>query len=657
MTSGTMTDPSPRLFRFAVLGPLRAWRGGDQLDLGPIRQQALLAALLLRPDLPVSRRELLDGVWGTEPPGSGSKIVPVYVHRLRRCLGTLGEGPHDSVIGRDRGGYRFVGGGARVDAMRLDRLAAEAATAGRSGDLEAAVKAYARALGLFQGEPLAGLPGPFAEAERLRLEERRLTLLQEKAECQLRLGRHVEAAAELHALTATHQHSEPLAALLMRALYGSGRQADALAVYAQLRRRLVDDLGVEPGERLRRVHQAVLRADDETLGLVPRREPAGANREPAAPRHEPAGADGEPAAADRDRARIPRTAPQARRVPDELPADAGEIVGRDEELALLTGGAGGAAVTVAAVDGVAGAGKTALAVRAARSMCGGHPDGCLFVALHGHSERRDAVSPERVLRRLLRAIGVQDSSDDLDELVAFWRSATAGLRLLLVLDDAAGADQVRPLLPAGAGSRVLVTSRHRLVGLDVDRRVSLGPLAPEAAEALLARIVGGRRAEAERDAVRELARLCDRLPLALRIAGARIQSRPAWTIGHLAHRMADDDRRLEELTAEDRSVEAAFRLSYLRLPAAERHAFRALGRAPAVEIGHRTLAATLGWAAHRAERALENLVDASLVQQPSAHRYLLNGLVALYARRLAAEERHVAGRGGLVAVRSTPGGF
>ncbi|MBG6092997.1 AfsR/SARP family transcriptional regulator [Actinomadura viridis] len=636
MTSGTMTDPSPRHFRFAVLGPLRAWRDGDQLDLGPIRQQALLAALLLRPDLPVSRRELLDGVWGTEPPGSGSKIVPVYVHRLRRCLGTLGEGPHDSVIGRDRGGYRFVSGGTRVDAMRLDEIAAEAATARGSGDLASAVKAYARALGLFQGEPLAGLPGPFAEAERLRLEERRLTLLQEKVECQLRLGRHVEAAGELHALTATHQHSEPLAALLMRALYGSGRQADALAVYAQLRRRLVDDLGVEPGERLRRVHQAVLRADDETLGLAPRREPA---------------------ATERERARVPRTAPHARRVPDELPADVGEIVGRDEELALLSGGAGATAVTVAAVDGVAGAGKTALAVRAARSMCGGYPDGCLFVALHGHSERRDAVPPERALRRLLRAIGVQDSSDDLDELVAFWRSATAGLRLLLVLDDAAGADQVRPLLPAGAGSRVLVTSRHRLVGLDVDRRVSLGPLAPEAAEALLARIVGGRRAEGERDAVRELARLCDRLPLALRIAGARIQSRPAWTIGHLAHRMADDDRRLEELTAEDRSVEAAFRLSYLRLPAAERHAFRALGRAPAVEIGHRTLAATLGWAAHRAERALENLVDASLVQQPSAHRYLLNGLLALYARRLAAEERHVAGRGGLVAVGSAPGGF
>ncbi|TDC46682.1 hypothetical protein E1281_27475 [Actinomadura sp. KC345] len=618
-----MPAPAPRPLDFTVLGPLRAWRDGTRLDLGPIRQQALLAALLLRPDMTVSGRELLDGVWGAEPPGSGSKIVPVYVHRLRRRLGAVDDCPRESVIARERGGYRFVSRESTLDLTRLDQIADEAAAAKITGDLTAAVSACQRALELFQGEPLAGLPGPFAEAERLRLEERRLTLLQEKVECQFQLGRPVDAIGELHAQIAKHAHSETLTALLMRALYGSGRQADALTAYSQLRHRLVEDLGVEPGERLRSVHQAVLRGDDAALGLIPR---------------------GEPRAGERSQTR------STRHVPDELPAGVGDLVGRQEELDLLTCGD----PAVSAVDGVAGAGKTALAVRAARQLCHRYPDGCLFVDLHGHSEHREALPPERVLRRLLRAIGAAHAFDDLDELVAFWRSATAGLRLLLVLDNASGADQVRPLLPAGADSRVLVTSRHRLVGLDVDRRISLGPLTRQAAEELLTRIVGAERAAREPDAMGELARLCDRLPLALCIAGARIQSRPAWAIGHLVRRMADDERRLAELTAEDRSVEAAFRLSYARLPAAERHAFRALGTTPAGQAGHRALAATLGWAAHRAEQALENLVDASLVQQPSVHRYRLQGLLALFARRLAAEEHQVPGREGPVTVGTAP---
>ncbi|MGW2307955.1 AfsR/SARP family transcriptional regulator, partial [Actinomadura luteofluorescens] len=343
MTSATMPDPAPRLLDFTVLGPLRAWRGGTRLDLGPLRQQALLAALLLRPDMTVSQRELLDGVWGVEPPGSGSKIVPVYVHRLRRCLGTLGEGAQEPVIARERGGYRFVSRGTAVDVMRLDEAADEAAAARRSGDLEAAASACLDALGLFQGEPLAGLPGPFAEAERLRLEERRLTLLQEKVECQFQLGRFEDAVGELHALIPKHPHSESLTSLLMRALYGSGRQADALAAYSHLRRRLVEDLGVEPGERLRRVHQAVLRGDEAALDLVSRDETGrGAS------------------------ARVP----SARRVPDELPAEVGELVGREDELALLTG----PGPAVAAVDGVAGAGKTAL-VRAGAGRAGRVPAG------------------------------------------------------------------------------------------------------------------------------------------------------------------------------------------------------------------------------------------------------------------------------------------
>ncbi|MBN6041049.1 BTAD domain-containing putative transcriptional regulator [Amycolatopsis sp. 195334CR] len=248
--------------RLSVLGPPRAWRGTEPVDLGPVRQQALLAALALRPDVTVTCAELLDAVWGLEPPAA--KVVPVYVYRLRKCLQTGDESP-DAVIGRDRGGYRLAGAAVQVDSVRLAELATEAAALRRDGDLVAAVARYASALALFRGEPLAGLPGPFAEGERRRLGERRIALLQGRLECLVRLGRYAEAIGELSALTSEHPHSEPLAALLMRALYGSGRRADALGVFQRLRRRLVDDLGVEPSDLVGRVHQAVLRGDDAQL--------------------------------------------------------------------------------------------------------------------------------------------------------------------------------------------------------------------------------------------------------------------------------------------------------------------------------------------------------------------------------------------------------
>ncbi|MBB5850761.1 BTAD domain-containing putative transcriptional regulator [Amycolatopsis umgeniensis] len=585
--------------RFEVLGPLRAWQGETRLDLGPVRQQAVLAALLLRPDVTVSHHELTDGLWERPPE---SNVLPVYVRRLRDCLDTSGQKPRDSVIVSDRGGYRFASGGVRLDVARLEEIAVVAAAAEETGDFITAVDTFADALGLFHGEPLTGLPGAFVQGERRRLEERRLLLLRRKLRAQLKLGRFDEVIGELSALVSADPPSEPLAALLMRALYGGGRQAEALEVFTDVRERLVEQLGVEPGEELRQVQEAVLRGDDALLGVSQRKE-------------------------------------TPRRIRNELPATNGELVGREREFALLVEDGDPEAVTVDAVDGVPGAGKTTLAVRAAHRLRESYPDGALFVDLHGYTEGREPVTPERALRRLLRAVGVEDGAmpDDLDELAASWRAATVHLRLLLVLDNAESAGQVRPLLPSGPGSRVLVTSRRRLSGLDADRRVSLGALGLEAAERLLGRIVGAPRAEGERFAVRALAGLCGRLPLALRIAGARLQNRPMWTFKDLVDRMSDDERRLGELTAEDRSVEVALRLSYEQLRPAEQRAFGVLGLTPTPEFDRLSVAALLDCSPAEAERQLESLVDASLVQEPASGRYRLHDLVGVYARRLAGE--------------------
>ncbi|MGW2343708.1 AfsR/SARP family transcriptional regulator [Streptomyces sp. NPDC001661] len=618
-------DPRPH---FALLGPPQAWRGGGALELGPVREQALLVALLLRPGRTVGRQQLLDGVWGTEPPGTGTRVIPVYVHRLRRRLDLRGQ--TRSVIETVRGGYRFVPGSASVDVARWEAGVAEAHAARNSGDLGAAVDAWSRALELFRGEPLAELPGPFAEGERLRLTEQRLLAAQEKADCLLRSGRHAEALAELFSLTTAHPYNEALATLLMRALHAANRQADALDVYATVRRRLVDGQGVEPGAELRRVHAAVLRGDD------PSPLDEAAPPRPTVPR--------------------PRTddSPRKHRARYELPVDTSNFTGRDRQHQLLVAPADAQEVTVRAVDGMAGVGKTALVVRAARALRGRYPDGCLFVELHGHREDRETAGRQRVLRRLLRAVGAGEGQDseDLDELAASWRAATVSLRLLLVLDDAARAEQVRPLLPAGPGSLVMVTSRRRLTGLDVDRRVSLSPLGIDEATELLTRMVGseseeegtaedaaateaGAPADRERAAVRELATLCGRLPLALRIVGARIQDRPPWAVEALAARLTDDERRLDELAVEDRSVAAAFDVSYAQLPAADQRAFRVLGLSPTVRLDRLTLAALLDRPPPDAERALENLAEASLAQRVTVDRYRLHDLVAVYARRVA----------------------
>ncbi|MFC8595181.1 BTAD domain-containing putative transcriptional regulator [Streptomyces atroolivaceus] len=251
--------------RLSMLGPLRAWRDGRPLDLGHLRQQAVLAALALGAGRSLSQQELLDDVWGMEPPVAN--VVPVYIYRLRKAL-RAGDGP-DSVIERGLRGYQLVSGAVDVDVARMEELVTGIGKAGRAGDPLEAVRLCAQALELFRAEPLAGLPGPVAELERLRLTERRIAIVQRKLTWQLRLGQDSEAIDELSALSAAQPFNESLAAMLMRALYRTGRQADALRVFERARRLLADDLGVAPSRMLRRAHQMILRGDEAGLGLIP----------------------------------------------------------------------------------------------------------------------------------------------------------------------------------------------------------------------------------------------------------------------------------------------------------------------------------------------------------------------------------------------------
>ncbi|MFF5712404.1 BTAD domain-containing putative transcriptional regulator [Streptomyces sp. NPDC012756] len=647
--------------RIDLLGPVRALRGDDPVVLGPVRRQAVLAALVLRAPGFVTYRQLLDDVWGAEPPGTGHRVLPSYVYALRRALDAPDAGPGRSVIDGGRGGYRFEPAGTRTDLAELAEQAARARRAKTSGDLDAALDAGGRALALLRGEPLPGLPGPLADTERQRLTRLRRALHQEHAECLVLLGRHPEALDRLMAAPLALPYDEPLAALRMRALYGSGRQAEALAVYHETRDRLLDELGVEPGEDLRRVHQAVLRRDDVLLlgrGAVRAAESEHRGREGVAEGAgpgRPGGAgddDGEVRASGAGPTDGPGRAGRAGEgdglvrpgagVPlprhNELPGDSACLVGREAELAVLTGPVHPGAVSVTTVDGTAGVGKTALVVRAAWALAGDHPDGCLFVDLEAYG----AAGPHRALRRLLRTVrggGNEEPStgaDELTDLVAAWRAATSGLRLLLVVDGARSAEQVRPLLPAGPGSRVLVAGRQRLPGLDADVRLTVEPLDTGDAVGLLRTLLGASRADREPEAALELARRCAGLPLALRIASARLQNRPSWTLAFLAGRMSDDVRGLGELRVEDRSVEAAFRLSYDRLEPELRRGFRALGVVPTVRFDGLGLAAVLGRPRAEADAVLEDLVDASLLQEPHPGRYRLHDLVRAHARQLAA---------------------
>ncbi|WP_328682462.1 NB-ARC domain-containing protein [Streptomyces sp. NBC_01261] len=594
---GSGSEESTAL-RFSVLGPVRAWRGPVALNTGSPQQRALLAALLLREGRTATAGELIDALWGDDPPSQALAAVRTYASRLRKALDA-------GVLVSESGGYAVRGlpEGA-LDVAEVHDLANEAEKAKSAGDLGRARDLLGRALALWDGEPLAGLPGPYAEAQRVRLEEWRLQLLESRLDMDLEQGCHAEAVSELTALTAAHPLRERLRELLMLALYRSGRQAEALAVYADTRRLLADELGVDPRPGLRELQNRILQADP---GLA----------EPSAPAAETV------------------TAPVR---PHQLPATVPDFTGRVSfvsELSDVLASAEGRVMAVSALAGIGGVGKTTLAVHVAHQSRSAFPDGQLYVDLQGAGSR--SAEPETVLGAFLRALGTADSAipDSLEERSALYRSVLDGRRVLVLLDNAKDAAQVRPLLPGTEGCAALVTSRVRMVDLAGAHLVDLDVMSPEEALQLFTRIVGAERVAAERESALDVVAACGFLPLAIRIAASRLAARRTWTVSVLAAKLADERRRLDELQAGDLAVKATFELGYGQLEPAQARAFRLLGLADGPDISLAAASAVLDLPVEDTEDVLESLVDTSLVESAAPGRYRYHDLVRLYARACA----------------------
>ncbi|WP_370259290.1 BTAD domain-containing putative transcriptional regulator [Streptomyces sp. V4I8] len=626
---------SPQGLRIAVLGPLRIWRGRTPLDSGPVKRQAVLVALLLREGDVASHEQLLASVWGTEPPDSGHKVLASHVNPLRRALDAEGTRHTESVIRSGKGWYRFVTDEVRLDVDKLAGLADAGHAAKKSQDPATALDRYTEALALFRGEPLAGLPGPFAQEERERLEDRRRKLLRERLECLVLLGRSADALDGLARLSASAPFDEGLLALRMRALYLSERQAEALTAYEEMRKRLDDELGAVPRGELQRVHQAVLRQDDAFL------------LGPAAPLTQTLFS------------KLILRSDAAAVAPAELPHDAAGFAGRTSELAELHAllpseqGQGSAnTVVISAIGGAAGIGKTALAVHWAHRVRDRFPDGQLYVNLHGFDHDQPPLKTGEALELLLRGLGLVASeipASDEAQARVYRTLLSSGRRLLVLLDNAASAEQVRPLLPGSPSCCVVVTSRNRLgdlVARDGAHALSLDLLLPYEARALLSEALGAARLSTEPLVVDELIRLCGSLPLALRVAAARLAGDPGLRLADLVAEMSEGNR-LEALAPDDADsspLRAAFSASYGVLSPAARRLFRLLGLFPGTEFTAEVAAAFVEVPLPQARRLIGALAAAHLIEPATAGRYRFHDLLREYAQERARVEETAADR-------------
>jgi DNA-binding SARP family transcriptional activator len=580
---------------FEVLGPLRVRLGEQPVPLSAPMPRMLLGVLLTRANTPVPVDVLVDALWAGQRDPRAAKKLQLHVHRLRRALGDPAR------ILYENGGYTLRVLPGELDAECFESALTESTGAGQPAR---AVVLLRQALELWRGDPFSDIVDlPLLRAEADRLSERRLAGLAQLYTAELACGHATVIVPELVELAGHHPMREQLQGLLMTALYQAGRQADALEVYQRTRGALVEQLGLEPGNELQRLEHAILTGDPML----------------ATP--------GTPSIA-----------------PAQLPADINDFTGRETQLATvahLARTTDRSASVLVAITGKAGVGKTALAVHAAHRLRDQYPDGQLFVNLLG-TEATPLCATD-VLARFLRSLGVDPTAipDDAEERAALYRSRLADRRLLILLDDAACEAQLRPLLPGTSGCAVLVTSRARLAGLAGARVVDLDVFEPDQALELLARAAGPQRMAAEPAAAQEIVRLCGFLPLAVRVAGARLGARPHWPLSRLEADLTDEDTRLDTLRLGDLEVRASIARSYETLDVMARRAFRLLGLLEIREFAPWVTAALLDIPQAKAEELMDTLVDLHLLDVAGRDasgrlRYRFHDLLRAYARELVA---------------------
>ncbi|WP_405617044.1 BTAD domain-containing putative transcriptional regulator [Streptomyces sp. NBC_00076] len=575
--------------RFLVLGSVEAWTTPrHKIALSGSKLRTALAALVLARGRVVPDSRLSALLWGEAPPATSAAQIQTYMSRLRQLLGDQAE------VVRQRPGYLLrvpdgtgEAGTWDTDVAEFEHFAALGRDALAGGDADNAALLLRKALAVWRGPVLGGVTDYLAEAERGRLEEMRLTVLERRIEADFTLGRHAELVSELTGLAASYPLREHLCGQLMTALYRCGRQAEALTVYQGCRRTLADELGIDPTPSLQRLHQSILVA-----------APVLATPAPAA-----------------TRAEQPRPAPAS---PAELPPALWDFIGREPEIirlrTQLAGRQRAGTPAVGVVVGMPGVGKTSLALHVAHQLVDEYPDGQLWVDLRGTSVT--PLDPADALADLLRALGV-DSRDipaGLAERTRLYRSTLADRRCLIVLDDAAGARQVRPLVPAAPGCGVLVTGRTQLSALEGVRPLLLGTFTRSEAAALLCSTVGEERIGADPESAEELADACGGLPLALRIAGSRLAARPHWTPRGLADRLTDPRRGLDELCLADLGVRDVLAASYRLLTEPARRALCLLARPDIPAFSARTASLLLDLPLDQAQDVVELLVDDHLLQ-------------------------------------------
>ncbi|GAA3434166.1 AfsR/SARP family transcriptional regulator [Kutzneria kofuensis] len=591
---------------FKVLGPLEVWTERGRLPLRGRRHQYVLAVLLLSNNRIVPVDRLVDAAWEGELPATAP-------HQVRKIIADLRKNLDSTLIVTDGPGYRMHLSDEQLDLNLFNLRLARADEAMESGLPENAAIQLDLGLKLWRDSALYGLGGPVLSPAIAQLDEQRLVVTERLIGLRLSLGMAAAVVTDLNLLVQRHPLRETLRAQLMLALYRTGRQAEALRSYADARTVLADELGVDPGPQLSRLYEQILRGDPEL------------DVRPATP-------------AIRLRPAVEVAEEPATR-PNTLPYTLPDFVGRVAELASVANLAMAAAergrLTIVAVDGMAGVGKTSFALHAAYAIADQFPDGQLFIDLRGHVEGAEPLDPMGALEQLLKAVGVEGDQipDEVAARSAMWRTRMAGKRMLVVLDDAVGIGQIRPLLPGAGGCLLLVTSRSRITDLDGVAPISLRPMTDEEAMDLLGRILGKEQITRSATDVRELTAVCGHLPLALRIAAARLRSRPMWTMGDLVRRLRKEDDRLDELSTAERSVSRTIEMSYQRLPASARRLFRYVGMTLGNDFGVHAAAAIANMPLGQTSRTLEHLLDAHLLLQPRADRYALHGLLRSYALR------------------------